>query len=567
MSNYPNHSQKDFFPLLRYTTLICLGLFLSYGLSAQNQFNIWIFGNGAGINFNGGPPVVYNGAVVNTTEGTASICDSTTGNLLFYTDGGTVWTNTHQVMPNGTGLTGSGTTTQSALIVAQPANPGIYYVISVPYSAGNTDFAYSIVNMNLNGGLGSVTLKNQFLYNGNSVGEKVTAVRHCNGVDWWIITHEYPGNNYLSWLLTSTGIAASPVISGAGTNVTSSVGKLGYLTPNNSGTRLASPIYNGGTCDIVDYDNSSGMVSNPIVLTGFTQDYGTVFSPNDQVLYITNFQSLRQFDLSSGVQATIQASMYNVTTESNWMRAMRLGPDGRIYVVREFQPFMGVISNPNTLGAGCSYSSTGFNLAPNSNTLGIANVYPDQAPTCIVLADDEIQLQAQNISDGMVRLDWEINSNFGLDQSSLVLQRSEDGTHWNSIDHIQPGDVQTTDSQIDQKPLPGINYYRLVMRDANSAYLHSNVATVFTAESGLALVDLYPNPNQGQVRVRTYIDHEGPLQLQLLNELGQVVLQQEVNGSVGTRAAMLDLSTFANGVYMLKGYDGKTQFVERIVKQ
>ncbi len=554
-------------PFSRYVFLACFVLFSFSGLSGQNQFNIWVFGNGAGINFNGGPPVVYNGSVVNTTEGTASICDSTTGNLLFYTDGGTVWTNTHQVMPNGTGLTGSGTTTQSALIVAQPANPGIYYVISVPYSNGSTNFAYSIVNMNLNGGLGSVTLKNQFLYNGASVGEKVTAIRHCNGVDWWIITHEYPGNNYLSWLLTSTGIALSPVISGAGTNVTSSVGKLGYLTPNNSGTRLASPIYNGGTCDIVDYDNSTGTVSNPIVLTGFTQDYGTVFSPNDQVLYITNFQSLRQFDLSSGVQATIQASMYNVTTESNWMRAMRLGPDGRIYVVREFQPFMGVISNPNTLGAGCSYSSTGFNLAPNSNTLGIANTYPDQAATCIVLADGSVQLQARKISGGAVRLDWQVASNFSLDQSSLVLQRSEDGEHWNAISQVQPGQVRANDSHIDQESLPGLSFYRLVMRDANGAYIYSNVATVSTDESGLAMVELFPNPTQGRVQMSCYLDHDGPLQVQVMNELGQIVIQQEVQGSEGTRTVELDLSTLAQGVYLVKAYDGKAQFVERIVKQ
>ena len=558
---------KGTLPYLRTLALLLFVFTCFSGLYGQNQFNIWIFGNGAGMNFNGGAPVVYNGAVVNTIEGTASICDSTTGNLLFYTDGSTVWNRNHAVMTNGTGLTGNSTSTQSALIVAQPANPGIYYVISVPYSAGNTAFAYSIVDMSLSAGLGAVTLKNQFLYNGANVGEKVTAVRHCNGVDWWIITHEYPGNNYLSWLLTSTGIAGAPVISGAGTNVTSSVGKLGYLTPNNTGTRLASPIYNGGTLDIVDYDNSSGMVSNPIVLTGFAQNYGTVFSPNDQVLYVTNYQSLRQFDLSSGVQATIQASMYNVTTESNWMRAMRMGPDGRIYVVREFQGFMGVISNPNTLGAGCSYSSTGFNLAPNSNTLGIANVYPDQAPTCIVLDEDDVQLQAEKIAGGAVRLNWQVHSNFSLDESSLVLQRSENGEDWKVVTRVEPGLVEPYDSHIDQDALPGISFYRIVMRDANSAYSYSNVATVLTDESGLAMLDLYPNPTQGRINLSCYVDHDGPLHITLHNELGQVVFEQESLGSMGTRTTELDLGDLASGVYLMKVYDGKAQFVERVVKR
>jgi hypothetical protein len=79
-------------------TLCFLGL---AGIS-QNESAKWYFGATAGLDFMGPPTILTNG-MMNPWEGCASISDAA-GNLLFYTDGLSVWNKTHVIMANGTGL-------------------------------------------------------------------------------------------------------------------------------------------------------------------------------------------------------------------------------------------------------------------------------------------------------------------------------------------------------------------------------------------------------------------------------------------------------------------------------
>lgn len=350
--------------------------FIAVMATAQNQFSKWYFGQGAALDFSSGSPMVLSGSMIYTNEGSATMSDATSGTLLLYTDGVTVWDRTHSQMPNGFGLSGDVTTTQSALIVQQPGNDSLYYVFTVPADGALTDLRYSIVDMSLNGGLGDVAVKNSFLAAGDTIAEKATAIRHCNGKDWWVIFHALGNNHYLAWKLDSLGLGAFPVVSSVGTVITLDLNQgLGWLTSSNAATRLALPSYSGGTLDIVDFDNQTGMVSNPTLLNGFTRAYGTAFSPNDQVLYVTDEMSLAQFDLSSGVAATIQASRIDIVTEANMLRAIRLGPDAQLYVVREWEPYLGTVLFPDALGFACNYTAMGVNLSPGFNSLGLPNTY------------------------------------------------------------------------------------------------------------------------------------------------------------------------------------------------
>lgn len=109
--------------------LFLLNLLFTIVLFGQNQANNWYFGQNAGINFSNGIPVALDDGVLNTPEGCSTISDSN-GNLLFYTDGIDVWNKNHQLMPNGTGLLGSISSTQSGIIIPHPGNINLYYVFS-----------------------------------------------------------------------------------------------------------------------------------------------------------------------------------------------------------------------------------------------------------------------------------------------------------------------------------------------------------------------------------------------------------------------------------------------------
>ena len=94
----------------------------------------WYFGAGAGLDFSSGYPVADTSGRLHSYESCAVMSD-TAGNLLFYTDGDTVWDRRHQMMPNGWGLMSCGnyygSSAKGVLIVPQPENDSIYFIFTV----------------------------------------------------------------------------------------------------------------------------------------------------------------------------------------------------------------------------------------------------------------------------------------------------------------------------------------------------------------------------------------------------------------------------------------------------
>src|SRR6185295_20403036 len=103
--------------------ILPLLLLLSCKCFAQKEANIWYFGQQAGVDFNSGVPVALTNcsSSFNAFEGVGTLSDEN-GNLLFYTDGNTVFNANHVAMSNGTGLFSNSSSTQTGLSVRQPGS-------------------------------------------------------------------------------------------------------------------------------------------------------------------------------------------------------------------------------------------------------------------------------------------------------------------------------------------------------------------------------------------------------------------------------------------------------------
>ena len=286
---------------------------LTTTLFSQKEANIWYFGHNAGLDFNSGEPIALTDGIMNTDEGCASIADSN-GALLFYTDGTFIWNKNHVQMPNGYGLLGHKSSTQSGVIVPKPGSPNIYYVFTVDFTANPGGVAYSEVDMNLDGGLGDVNaIKNIQLL--TPACEKITAVLHENNQDIWVIGHAWKSSSYMAWLVTDTGVNSNPVISTIGSYIgpfgSSYFNSIGYLKASAEGDRIAAAHwYNLNQVEIFDFNNSTGQLTNPITLDGYTGSgcYGVEFAPSAPILYVSerSYQGyIYQYDLSSNNQSTI----------------------------------------------------------------------------------------------------------------------------------------------------------------------------------------------------------------------------------------------------------------------
>jgi gliding motility-associated-like protein len=312
-------------------------IFLLAGTIAYSQAetNNWFFGYGAGMEFNGGSPTFLPGGQVDTEEGSAAMSDEN-GNLLFYTDGETVWSSDHSIMANGTGLLGNASTTQT-LIIQKPTSDSIYYLFSINPSCGVAGivgtklFAYSVIDISLNNGLGEVIDTNNILF--QTATERVTAVKHCNNEDIWIVAMEDGTSStdpYVmrSYLLTSDGINAVPVETILPDNYHGCAGAL-KASPNGE--------YIAWDANYCNFDKSTGHVYNFSYHNKAA--YGVEFSPNSKILYANNYQ----IELSSG-------DLFEYTP-FHWIRAMQLASDGKIYAATYTQDDLAVIHSPNVFQA------------------------------------------------------------------------------------------------------------------------------------------------------------------------------------------------------------------------
>lgn len=339
----------------------------------QNQNNFWYFGEYAGLNFNIGTPEALNDGEIFTTEGSATISDSE-GNLQFYTDGVSVWDVNHDQMSNGFGLAGHGSSSQAALIVPQPGNCNGYYVFTTPSQDTLTPLSYSEVDMTLNGGLGDITVKNVALH--SPISEKLTGVLHSNGEDYWVIAHEYGSAAFLSFLVTSSGVSITPITSNVGIVHTAPgyIDAHGYLKASSDGSKLCIALTNSQQAELLDFDNSTGIISNPFSIDSLPSNpYGVEFSPDNSKLYISSIgmtdAGVYQYDLSLG----FSVAEVSLGTDHLIYGALQLAPDGKIYVNQLTKKYLGTISNPNLLGADCNYSDSTLSLDSGQCQDGLPN--------------------------------------------------------------------------------------------------------------------------------------------------------------------------------------------------
>lgn len=404
--------------------LIFFLLFFTIPSSAQKEAANWYFGVRAGLDFNSGSPVALTNGQLNTAEGCTTISDKN-GNLLFYTDGSIVYDKSHQVMPNGYGLLGHNSSTQSAIIVPKPNNPNLYYIFTVdqPLPANvdsnplndedppNNGLNYSLVDLRLNNGLGDISIKEKNIplitYDLNNdedvkfkCSEKITAVQHGDGVSFWVITHFK--NTFYSFKISNQGVDKKPIQTTTPLNVPIDgylSNAIGYLKTSPNGKKIAianssvkpnadlgpknNIIRNTGNVWLFDFDALTGKVSNGSSILNGTNPYGLEFSAKSKKLYVTTnlFSNddvslgslLIQFDLKS---SNIIGSKTTINSSTNVAGALQLALDEKIY--RSGYPSgvdvsnkLSVINNPELDGSNCNFIQNGIDLGIGKAKLGL----------------------------------------------------------------------------------------------------------------------------------------------------------------------------------------------------
>jgi len=426
---------------------LTLFLFLSFIVQTpvvfgQLQNSNWVFGYGARVNFSGPIPVGSGNAAINSNESTASVSDPTTGQLLFYTDGRTVWNANNQVMPNGANLLGGlvNSCTQGALIVPFPEYSRRYYLFTLEELEALTSFPvvdnglrYSVVDMTLNGGLGDVQVATLNTQLATDLTEKLIVISSSDIQGFWVIAHKKNANEFLAWKIDACGISTQPVVSTVGSNFASvPIGATeawsGAMDASPDGNRIGMPVDWSDRIEFFDFNKTTGIVSNPLTVNvtddstpGFLRKYGACFSPDGSKFYYTNFNSVYQLNLSTYTSAAIASSntlIYSPFLEPNAYPSAQIeqAPNNKLYVAIGNAGRLDEISNPNSLGLGCAYASNAVSLGPATCQLGLPAQVPlgeFAAGSTITFLPDSCLQSSISFSISTISPINQINWNFG----------------------------------------------------------------------------------------------------------------------------------------------------------
>ncbi len=381
----------------------------SWGQYYRKENNYWAFSRYCGLDFNSGAPQPVLTAI-RTDEGSATISDAQ-GNLLFYTNGDSIWNRNHQVMPNGGGLAPGKqaySTTQAAVIVPVYDNPNQYYVFSLGASAyagtvppGNSALSYSVVDMTLDNGLGDVIPGRKEIPVDQFLSERMITIP---GVDCriWVVC-QGRDSSFKAWAVTDAGIDPNPVVSFTGftypnystdwrhlagvmkaspdgTKLVGVYGQASYYYPQNYNINTAPAV------QLFDFDPNTGIVSNARTISldsGIF--YGAAFSPDNSKLYVrvrprnAPTLDLWQYDLNAGNLITQSKLVINSNSGfggSSFISDIQLGPDGKIYIPSAYNK-IDRVNQPNVRGIGCQYEPEVITLPVNFNDgvlLGMSNI-------------------------------------------------------------------------------------------------------------------------------------------------------------------------------------------------
>ena len=408
--------------------LLLLGLLIQVSALCQHRNDNWVFGDSAGINFTN-PQNLITFKSGTKSRGTSATISDNLGNLLFYFSydaksimgqgppdfNGNVYDKNNLIMQNGDSIVCQ-VWYMEGIIIPDPSDSMKYFLFTIG-TTGAFGLYYDVVDLNLNNGLGAVTQKNIQLLP-DAANDGLTAVKHGNGRDWWLIHRRYgggPNNLFYKYLITPSGISG-PFTQNIGTITNTNT--LIY-TFNNEGNKIACVQWDG-LCETFDFDRCTGMLSNhtflhanAIPFAPKAEFFGLEFSLNGKYLYLSTAgcahqTELIQIDLAKPNPFASADTISKFSIFNCGGGYLRRAPDNKIYWSRAWVDSIGsynypypntpdafniynmnlsVINSPDSAGVKCDFTPYSFYLGGARTYWGLPNnpnydMGPDTGSVC-----------------------------------------------------------------------------------------------------------------------------------------------------------------------------------------
>jgi hypothetical protein len=308
-------------------------------------------------------------------------CD---GQNIFYTSHNQLYNALHNTMQNGA-FSGHQSTADGLAACYMGDNKYLFFTVTNAYEGGSRGLNAYIVDMNVANGNGArlnpiITIEPVSARMSESI-ELVARAGTTN--QYWLIYSYCNGscsNNYTDQLrvrLVDVSDPDQPTVSSTFSSAPKTLDLARTMKASQQYNRLAIVNVNTNSVAVYDFNNTGGSMSlrYDIPVSGATQLYGLEFSPDGNQVYTGGYTGtgslLYQYDIS-GVMPDSKGSIqyWSQTGNASKGGGLKLGPDGRIYVMQSFMSKVGVMSDPNaTTSLYSRYDINGLTLGLSSNGL------------------------------------------------------------------------------------------------------------------------------------------------------------------------------------------------------
>lgn len=534
-------------------------LLLTLSASAQLKYDAnWVFGDNIHLEFTNGTIQLNNARCLNV-ESSVTISDPISGELIFYlsdTNRNEIYSTSifgpdHQAISTDANIIHCNTCTNGAIILPNSSS-SIFTIFHIGLESNcihttNTCRKIYMTQVYLDEfGKVQIRYKNRKVIE-EVVGERLTAVKHANGIDWWIYSHENSNsctdvfNKFLFKEDTIVSIDTQQI----GLALCDSSSKLGEITISLDGKKMALAVRDQNAINILDINRYTGELSNSVILlSGIYGPYGLEFSPDGNNLYYTKVNGpsfLFVIDLTNGNRETLKAAPF-----INIFGQLQITPDQRIIMTSLFNDTLFAINDPNSQYTENNFTMQSIPLSQGmESTLSLPNnLNYDLGPLPVFTSTaggDTVQCKS---GSGIT---------LGVPAVPNILYQWSPSNSLSSTSIAQPLATPSVDT-----------WYYLTATDTTmvdavsiDSVLVQVVNCVGIEELGNNSIHIYPNPATNQLNI-SLPDNAATAQLALYSLLGERLLNTPIHDKTP-----IDISPLPRGLYVYriqyqnKYYNGK----------
>ena len=508
------------------------------------------------------------------------------GNLLMYTNGIHIADSSLQIMENGDSISEMSINTifkyykhgypftRSSMFL--PVSKNKYQLVMILMDTIKLNPQLTIlktkyltsseIDFNSTHPQGVVVKKRETIFKNKMAGGNLTACRHANGKDWWILLKQDSTEVYFRFLVNDTGFTQSknqtfPI------PLQASYSGGSAFTPD--GTKYCHIDAQFGI-QLFDFDRCTGELSNFRYLSmPYEAPIGDiVISPNSRFLYALTGSNIIQFDLNTIDLASFKASADTVGyTDPKYkytnFAVGALAPDGKIYITSsgsvENQNYFSIIHFPDRKGKDCNLELIGIK-PPFQNSSGSMPNFPNYrlGPVDGSVCDS---LGIDNVPKSRFRINHDTMDVFTKEFTDLSFREPTDW-FWTFGDGATSNKINPIHNYLST----GVYEVCLTVSNVNgsdTSCKELGIWTVSTKEQKEAELFVYPNPTIDKLTIRLNqgVSTEEEWQIKIF----------DLQGSTRYKGVMpaysyvhtIDVQGLATGMYILELSDREGKVLRR----